>query len=61
MIEEVSDALVVLPMDHLFAMADPQAPLADAIPRAEAVFSAALTLSGACCSRPVSSRSTPTR
>ena len=44
MIEEVSDALVVLPMDHLFAMADPQAPLADAIPRAEAVFSAALTL-----------------
>ena len=43
-IEDISDALVVMPLDHLYQAAGPNAELADAIPRAEAVFSAGLTL-----------------
>ena len=44
LIEEGSDALAVLPMDQLYAAAGVHEPLADAIPRAEAAFSAGLTL-----------------
>lgn len=44
MIEENSDALVVLPMDQLFDAAGSNAALADAIPCAESIFSEGLTL-----------------
>ena len=44
LIEEGSDALVVLPMDQLYAAAGVQEPLADAAPRAEETFGAGLTL-----------------
>ena len=44
LIEEASDGLVVLPLDQLYAVAGAHETLADAMPQAEAVFSAALTL-----------------
>ena len=44
LIEEGSDALVVLPMDQLYAAVGVQTPLADAIRQAEETFGAGLTL-----------------